>query len=135
MTFRYAVGITTIGSFTNVTSNRTTLLPRFERNNLQSNLYNYRSEVITPYISGIQDGVYHIYTLSADKAVPTEFTDIKYSQNVVDLYPQLDRDNINDNPPSAKSFAKRDPLGEVVTNDLKKSITKKYVIKYITKDV
>ena len=124
MTFRYAVGITTIGSFTNVTSNRTTLLPRFERNNLQSNLYNYRSEVITPYISGIQDGVYHIYTLSADKAVPTEFTDIKYSQNVVDLYPQLDRDNINDNPPPAKSFAKRSPLGEVVTNDLKKSITK-----------
>jgi hypothetical protein len=124
MTFRYAVGITSIGTFTNNTTNRTTLLPRFERNNLQSNLYNYRSEVISPYISGIQDGVYHIYTLSADKAVPTEFTDIKYSQNVVDLYPQLDRDNINDNPPSAKSFAKRDPLGEVVTNDLKKSITK-----------
>ena len=132
MTFRYAVGITTIGSFTNVTSNRTTLLPRFERNNLQSNLYNYRSEVITPYISGIQDGVYHIYTLSADKAVSTEFTDIKYSQNVVDLYPQLDRDNINDNPTSAKSFAKRFPLGEVVTNDLKKSITKESVDTLLT---
>jgi hypothetical protein len=123
MTFRYTT-TRTPGSFTNVTSNRTTLLPRFERNNLQSNLYNYRSELITPYISGIQDGVYHIYTLSADKAVPTEFTNIKYSQNVVDLYPQLDRDNINDNPTSSKSFAKRDPLGEVVTNDLKKSITK-----------
>lgn len=123
MTFRYTT-TRTPGSFTNVTSNRTTLLPKFERNNLQSNLYNYRSEVITPYISGIQDGVYHIYTLSADKAVPAEFTNIKYSQNVVDLYPQLDRDNINDNPPSAKSFAKRSPLGEVVTNDLKKSITK-----------
>ena len=124
MTFRYAVEITTLGSFTNVTSNRTTSLPRFERNNLQSNLYNYRSEVITPYISGIQDGVYHIYTLSADKAIPTEFTNIKYSQNVVDLYPQLDRDNINDNPLPSKSFAKRSPLGDVVTNDLKKSITK-----------
>ena len=123
MTFTHTT-TRTPATFTNVTSNRTTLLPRFERNNLQSNLYNYRSEVITPYISGIQDGVYHIYTLSADKAVPTEFTDIKYSQNVVDLYPQLDRDNINDNPPPAKSFAKRDPLGEVVTNDLKKSITK-----------
>jgi len=123
MTFRYTT-TRTPAAFTNVTSNRTTLLPRFERNDLQSNLYNYRSEVISPYISGIQDGVYHIYTLSADKAVPTEFTDIKYSQNVVDLYPQLDRDNINDNPPSAKSFAKRSPLGEVVTNDLKKSITK-----------
>jgi hypothetical protein len=123
MTFTY-ITTRTPASFTNNTTNRTISLPRFERNNLQSNLYNYRSEVITPYISGIQDGVYHIYTLSADKAVPTEFTNIKYSQNVVDLYPQLDRDNINDNPSSAKSFAKRSPLGEVVTNDLKKSITK-----------
>ena len=123
MTFTHTT-TRTPAAFTNVTSNRTTLLPRFERNNLQSNLYNYRSEVITPYISGIQDGVYHIYTLSADKTVPTEFTNIKYSQNVVDLYPQLDRDNINDNPSSAKSFAKRSPIGEVVTNDLKKSITK-----------
>ena len=124
MTFRYDIETTTLGAFTNNTTNRTTSLPRFERNNLQSNLYNYRSEVITPYISGIQDGVYHIYTLSADKAVPTEFTNIKYSQNVVDLYPQLDRDNINDNPLPAKTFAKRSPIGEVVTNDLKKSITK-----------
>jgi hypothetical protein len=123
MTFAHTT-TETPGSFTNNITNRTTLLPRFERNNLQSNLYNYRSEVITPYISGIQDGVYHIYTLSADKAVPTEFTNIKYSQNVVDLYPQLDRDNINDNPTSAKTFAKRSPLGDVVTNDLKKSITK-----------
>jgi hypothetical protein len=123
MTFRYTT-TRTPGAFTNNTTNRTTSLPRFERNNLQSNLYNYRSEVITPYISGIQDGVYHIYTLSADKAVPDEFTNIKYSQNVVDLYPQLDRDNINDNPLPSKSFAKRSPIGEVVTNDLKKSITK-----------
>ena len=124
MTFTHITTRTPGTTFTNVTSNRTTLLPRFERNNLQSNLYNYRSEVISPYISGIQDGVYHIYTLSADKAVTEEFTNIKYSQNVVDLYPQLDRDNINDNPPPSKSFAKRSPLGEVVTNDLKKSITK-----------
>ena len=126
MTFTYTTpdSYTPSNSFTNNTTNRTTSLPRFERNNLQSNLYNYRSEVITPYISGIQDGVYHIYTLSADKAVPDEFTNIKYSQNVVDLYPQLDRDNINDNPLPSKSFAKRSPIGEVVTNDLKKSITK-----------
>ena len=123
MTFNHTT-TRTPGSFTNNTTNRTTSLPRFERNNLQSNLYNYRSEVITPYISGIQDGVYHIYTLSADKAVPAEFTNIKYSQNVVDLYPQLDRDNVNDNPLPAKTFAKRSPLGDVVTNDLKKSITK-----------
>jgi hypothetical protein len=135
MTFTYITpdSYTPTNSFTNVTTNRSSLLPRFERNNLQSNLYNYRNEVITPYISGIQDGVYHIYTLSADKAVPTEFTNIKYSQNVVDLYPQLDRDNINDNPLPSKSFAKRDPLGEVVTNDLKKSITKESIDTLLTR--
>jgi hypothetical protein len=110
--------------FTNDTTNRSIASPRFERNNLQSNLYIYRNEVISEYIGGIQDGVYHFYVLSADKEIPTEFTNLKYSQSPVDLYPQLDRDNINDNPTSAKSFAKRSPLGEVVTNDLKKSITK-----------
>ena len=131
MTFTY-ITYTEPGAFTNNTTSRTILSPRFERNNLQSNIYNYRNEVITPYIKGIQDGVYHIYALIADKAVPTEFTNIKYSQNVVDLYPQLDRDNIHDNPPSAKSFAKRAPLGEVVTNDLKKSITKESINSVLT---
>ena len=118
--------------FTNNTTSRTITSPRFERNNLQSNIYSYRNELITPYIEGIQDGVYHIYALISDRAVPTEFTNIKYSQNVVDLYPQLDRDNIHDNPPSAKSFAKRAPLGEVVTNDLKKSITRESINTVLT---
>jgi hypothetical protein len=124
MTFTYTTTTAPGTTFTNNTTNRTTLLPRFERNNLQSNIYVYRNEVISEYIGGVQDGIYHIYALTADKAVPTEFTNLKYSQNVVDLYPQLDRDNINDNPTSAKSFAKRSFIGEVVTNDLKKSITK-----------
>jgi hypothetical protein len=124
MTFTYTTTLTPGATFTNNTSVRTTTLPRFERNNLQSNLYVYRNEVISEYIKDVQDGVYHIYALTADRAVPTEFTNLKYSQNVVDLYPQLDRDNINDTPTSAKSFAKRSFIGEVVTNDLKKSITK-----------
>jgi hypothetical protein len=132
MTFTYTTTRTPGTTFTNNTTSRTILSPRFERNNLQSNIYNYRNELITPYIEGIQDGVYHIYALIADKAVPTEFTNIKYSQNVVDLYPQLDRDNIHDNPPSAKSFAKRAPLGEVVTNDLKKSITRESINTVLT---
>ena len=124
LTFTYTTSTTPGSPFTNNTTSRTILSPRFERNNLQSNLYIYRKEVISSYIEGVRDGIYHFYVLSSDKAVPTEFTNIKYSQNVVDLYPQLDRDNINDNPASAKSFAKRSPLGEVVTNDLKKSITR-----------
>ena len=98
----------TSGDFTSDTTTRTTDLPRFQRNDLQSNFYIYRSEVISEYIKDVQDGIYHLYVLKADNTISTEeFTGQKYSQNVTDLYPQQDKDNENDNPPSAVSFAKR----------------------------
>ena len=115
----------TPGTFTSYDQNSRSIdLPRWQRADVQSNYYIYRNEVITPYIEGTQDGIYHLYVLNSRNTVPNEFTSYKYAQNVVDLFPQLDNDNIDDNPQSAKSFAKRAPLGDVVTNDLKKSITK-----------
>jgi len=128
-TFQYSTTdvdglIHTPAGFTNDTSSRTVSLPRFERNDLKSNYYIYRSDVITPHTYNVQDGVYHLYVLNADNAVATEFTDSKFSQNVTDLYPQLDRDNYNDNPAASKSYAKRSPIGDVATDDLKKSITR-----------
>lgn len=136
-TFSYSIidvnGIShSVGNCINNTSNRTiSSLGRFERNDNQSNIYIYRSEVISEYIQGTQDGIYHVYALNASNAVPEEFTNIEYSQSPVDLYPQLDRDNINDNPPSAATFAKRAPIGDVVTNDLKSSITRETVDKFM----
>jgi hypothetical protein len=112
------------GVFTNDTSNRTTSLPRFEKNNWQSNLFVYRNEVISPYIESKQDGIYHLYVLNANNQVQEQFTNLKFGQLPADLYPQLDRDNINPNPQAAKTYAKRSPIGGVVTNDLKKSITR-----------
>ena len=56
------------------------------------------------YIEGQQDGIYHLFVLNASNTIPEEFTDFDYSQNVVDLYPQLDRDNLNDNPSSISIF-------------------------------
>ena len=123
LTFRYNVTANP-GTFTNDTSVRDTNLPRFERNDLQSNLYVYRNEVIKEYDEDNQTGIYHIYALNSNNQIQDEFTNLKYSQNVTDLYPQLDRDNINDNPNSTKSYALRNPIGEVASNDLKKSITK-----------
>jgi len=117
----------TLGTYTNNTHVRSTSLPRFERNDLKKNLYIYRKEIITPYIYNVQDGVYHLYVTNANNAIPTEFTSYKYSQQIEDLYPQMDKDNENDNPSSAVSFAKRSPVGEVVTNDLKRSITRESV--------
>lgn len=119
------------GTFTNNINDRNIDLPRFKRTDLQSNLFVYRKEEITPYIQGIQDGIYHLYVLNSDNGIPTEF-DYKYNQNVTDLYPQLDRDNVDDNPPAAKTFAKRSPLGEVVTNDQRKSITRETIDKFVT---
>ena len=128
-----------IGNFSNntYTSDRSTLgsivVPaRFKRDDLKNNLYIYRNETISEYIQGEQDGIYHVYALSADYNISSEFTTLEYGQNVVDLYPQLDRDNSNDSPSSSKSFALRSPLGKVETNDIKKSITKETIDKLTT---
>ena len=55
---------------------------------------------------------------------PSNEFDDKFNQNIVNLYPEYDRDNVVDNPPEANSFAKNFPVGDVVTNDLKKNITR-----------
>ena len=120
-----------VGIFTAPTE-KTRDWPRIERNDLQSNLYVYRVETISPYIFNAQDGVYHAYVLKADLQVPNHFTSYKYSQSVVDLYPQQDRDNVDDNPQSTFSFAKSSPLGDIVTNDLKKSLTREALDALIT---
>ena len=121
------------GSFNNDTSTRNLNLPRFQRNNLQSNFYIYRNEIVNEYIENQQDGVYHVYALKADNTVDSEFTNLKYGQNVVDLYPQTDRDNVNDNPGSTQSRALSFPLGDVNTSDLKGSITRESADAFITK--
>jgi microcystin-dependent protein len=138
MSFTYSIvdvkGIShNVGNAINDTSIRTTeSLGRFERSNNKSNIYIYRNEIISEYVEGVQDGIYHVYPLNASNPVPIEFTDIEYSQSPVDLYPQLDRDNFDDNPPSAKTFSKRSPIGDTVTNDLKKSVTRETVDKFAT---
>ena len=132
ITFTYTTTLTPGASFTNDVHNRSTSSPRFERNDFKSNLYIYRNEVISEYSDGDSNGVYHIYALNSNNAIQNEFTNLKYSQNVTDLYPQLDRDNINDNPTSTKTYALRSPIGEVQTNDLKKSITKESIDSLLT---
>ena len=106
--------------------------PRFQRNNLQSNIYAYRNERISDYKENVQDGIFHIYPLNSGNPVSEEFTDTKYGQNVTDLYPQLDRDNPNDSPDATNTFANRFPLGQVTTNDLKKSVTRETVDTLLT---
>ena len=123
--------IHTVGTCNNDTTVRDTNLPRFERNDCQDNFYIYRNEVITPYSKDVQDGVYHLYVLNAGNKVGVAFTNVGYSQNVTDLYPQQDKDNPNDNPGASSSYASRSPLGEVTTSDLKHSLTRESADKFI----
>ena len=127
MEFQYETTQTPSANITNDINVRNISLPRFERNDLQNNLYVYRNEVVSEYIRGVQDGIYHLDVLSADNSVLETFNDLKYSQNVRDLYPQMDSDNPDANPQSAESYAVSSPLGKVVTNDLKKSITRETI--------
>lgn len=133
MEFTYTNSQSPGASSTNDTSVRNQNLPRFERNDVKSNFYIYRTEIIDEYIEGVQNGVYHLYALKADATITNEFTDLQFSQNVTDFYPQLDRDNVNDSPSSTKTYAASSPLGEVITSDLKGSITRETSDQLITK--
>jgi len=118
------------GDITNLVHTRDKTLPRFRRADVQRNYYVYRVETIRPYIFNVQDGVFYLYVMNAGNSLPQEFTVDKFSQSVTNLYPQLDRDNHEDNPDAAVSFAKREPIGQVVTNDLKRSLTRETVDGY-----
>ena len=118
------------GDITNLVHTRDKTLPRFRRADVQRNYYVYRVETIRPYIFNVQDGVFYLYVMNAGNSLPQEFTVDKFSQSVTNLYPQLDRDNHEDNPDAAVSFAKRAPIGQVVTNDLKRSLTRETVDGY-----
>ena len=129
LTFEYKTSRSGLGAFaTNNFNDKTTTdsvnYPRFERTDLKSNVYIYRNTILSEYIKNTQDGVYQAFLLNASNYIPSEYTSLNYSQNVVDLYPQIDRDNIDENPKSSKSFALRQPLGKVITNDPLKSVTR-----------
>jgi len=112
------------GTFTDTTGSRNLSLPRFERNDLQSNFFIYRNTTIQSYERDKSDGLYILELLDADYAPEVEFTAQKYKPNVEDYYPQFDRDNASANPPAAASYAKRAPIGAVVTNEQKNSLTR-----------
>jgi len=102
-------------------------LPRFEKKDNNSNLYIYRTEILQEYDYLVSDGIYHLYVLNSSNYPNHTYTDYKFTQLPVDLYPQMDRDNYNDNPLAAKSFARGTPIGDVITNDLRNSITRETI--------
>ncbi len=122
------------GTFTNNTSTRTTSLPTFQRVRSDSTFYVYDVEQIKEYKVGDQDGIYYLTIIdSSNKPSVAPFNgsdNFSYSQPIVNLYPQLDRDNPVSQSPGAKSYALPDQLGKVVVDDPKNSITKTSLDKF-----
>jgi microcystin-dependent protein/cytoskeletal protein CcmA (bactofilin family) len=121
-----------VGNYTNnINVRQVNSLGRFEKQDNKTNIYIYRNEVASKYNENIQDGIYYVYALNASNSISQEFTSLNFSQSPVNLYPQLDRDNVDDNPLPATTYAKRFPIGDVETNDLKKSITRETANKFL----
>ena len=129
----FRIGINTNpGTFQNDTSTRDTNLPYFKRKRFKTNFVIQNSQEIQPLVSGSQDGIYYLTVLNSSNA-PTvsPFTNENYSQPVLNLYPQRDKDTPVSDPDASVSYARPTPIGEVIIDDVKKSITKETIEKFI----
>ena len=128
----YTTDITTDpGDFTNNTSVRTTT-PTFQRVKNDSSFYVYDVEQIKEYKQGEQDGIYYLTVIdSSNKPSVAPFNgsdNFTFSQPVLNLYPQLDRDNPISEAYLAQSYALPDQLGKVVIDDPKKLVLQKLLL-------
>ena len=129
----FQVRFTTIdpGTFTPHTA-RDNNLPVIARWKHKDTFTVYRSETVKAHDFQRQDGVYHLICVdSSISPTVNEFTANKFNQNITDLYPQFDADNITMDPEHAASFALNEPIGKVVTNDLRNSVTKEFTNNFI----
>ena len=134
-TFEVSVLTGDPGEFLNLVNQRNTqqqveALPTFRRSRLKDTLFIYRSREIKPHVPGAdgQDGIYAITAIcgsvSPNENIGYGISYKKFNQDIRTLYPQQDRDNYNSDPRSAISHAQKSPLGRVLTNDRRNSITK-----------
>ena len=129
-------GITTDpGLFLNQVNQRTTqqqveALPTVQRSKAQDSFAVYRVQENKPHVPGTsgQDGVYNVILTCAsiplDKDLGFGVSTKSFSQDVRNLYPQQDRDNYDSDPEPSVTHASASVIGDVITSDKKRSITK-----------
>lgn len=123
------------GTFSNsinlrITKQQRESLPLVSRKDYKNTFFIYRSSQIKKHIPGVdgQDGVYHLIAIASNVSpssnVGFNLDKKSFNQDVKNLYPQLDRDNINSDPNPSESFADLEVIGNVITNKKTNSITK-----------
>ena len=107
-------------------------LPTFQRTEYDTSYTVQEVETIQEYISDQQDGVFYLTCLIGNVS-PTvsEFSDSRYKQNFLNLYPTVDKDNPNNDPVQSISAASNETLGKVDVNNPLNSITKESTINYL----
>ncbi len=120
------------GIFSNDTSVRDINLPYFQPKGTVNTYKIYKIETIQDYIPEKKDGIYEIIILNNSVSpIVSPFTDLKLSQSIKNIYPQIDRDNPISDPQEAVSFAKPDNIGEVTVNNPENSVTKETLNKFL----
>jgi hypothetical protein len=120
------------GNFTNDTSTRNSSLPYFKKKKTSGTYFIYKTEEVQEYISGQQDGIYYLTVLNSNNSPSVlPFNNLRFSQPIQNLYPQVNRDNPKSDPDESTSFALPDLIGKVVVNDPQKSVTKETLSKQL----
>ena len=123
--------VTNPGVFSNDTRDRNINLPYIKRKEIRNIFQIYKSEEVQKFVRDKQDGIYEL-TVIYNSISPTvaPFTNFKFSQPLSNLYPQLDRDNLNVDPDPTVCFADSNLIGNVVVNNPENSITKESFNKF-----
>jgi len=130
----FTVGLTTNpGVFTSNLLTRDTNLPYFKRKRYNTTYFIQKSEEVQRYVSGSQDGIYYLTVLNSSNSPSiSPFTEDRYPQPIKDLYPQIDRDTPVSNPEASVSLALPNPIGEVVIDNVKHSVTREGLNQFIS---
>ena len=104
-----------------------TFSPYFVKRDFNARYQIHANEEIQEYKQGVQDGEYDLTLrgyISQPEVSPFSTTTNYFGQDVSDIVPFADVDNKNFDPKAAVSYAVRDEIGKVETNDPERSITK-----------
>ena len=107
-------------------------LPAFERNEYDTTYTIQDVDTIQDYVTGSQDGIYYLTCLLGNvRPTVSEYSNLKFKQNITQLYPTVDKDNATNDPQQSVTAASNSLIGKVVVNDPLNSITKETAINYL----
>ena len=113
-----------------------TFAPFFTKRSFGTSYQIFNNEEVQKFSKGVQDGIYDLTVLgylAQPGVTPFSTTSNYFAQDINSLRPQQDPDNRNDDPIAAKTYARRDKIGLVATNDPKNSITKETINSFVEK--